>query len=224
MVHDHAQNQDDWRKRWREERLGFHQEEVNQNLQAFMDQVAPGPSSRVLVPLAGKTKDIPWLASRGYSVVSVELVESAVEAMFTENGLPFARTELEAFVRFEAENIVAYAGDYFRLTREHVGDIQWVFDRASYIALPEPLRVEYATHLRELMPPDARSLLVTIAYDQPSMTGPPYSCSHHDVRSRFARGFSVEHLETKEALPVGHPFRQRGLTWLEETIWRVTRT
>ena len=72
---------DFWRQSWSEGRTGFHQADYNRHLVAYAERM---PKGRVLVPLAGKTRDIAFLTQSGYEVVAVELVPSAVEAFFEE--------------------------------------------------------------------------------------------------------------------------------------------
>ena len=69
------------------QRLGFHQAEVTPLLQAHWDAVGAPEGCTVFVPLAGKSIDMVWLASRGHRVLGVELSPLAVEQFFAEHGL-----------------------------------------------------------------------------------------------------------------------------------------
>ena len=60
-----------WHERWEEGRIGFHLPEVNAHLDRFVSQL---PAGRVLVPLAGKSPDLWFLAERGFAPTGVELV------------------------------------------------------------------------------------------------------------------------------------------------------
>ena len=49
---------DFWQERWREGRIGFHQEQVTPLLEQYWDAAGVAPGARVFVPLAGKTRDM----------------------------------------------------------------------------------------------------------------------------------------------------------------------
>ncbi len=65
---------DFWKARWQQENIGFHQEKINPHLITHANSMPLGPDARVLVPLAGKTRDMHWLSSRHRQVLGVELV------------------------------------------------------------------------------------------------------------------------------------------------------
>ena len=80
-----------WAERCQEGQVGLHQIDVHQDLVTqAADWLAGGPKV-VLVPLCGKSVDLPWLAAQGHSVIGVELIETAVEALFSTFG-PGAET------------------------------------------------------------------------------------------------------------------------------------
>ena len=78
---------DFWRQRWREGRIGFHQERVTPLLEQYWDSVGVPAGGRVFVPLSGKSLDMAWLAARGHRVLGVELSPVAVRQFFDESGL-----------------------------------------------------------------------------------------------------------------------------------------
>ncbi len=77
-------NAEFWHSRWQEKRIGFNQSAVNPLLINYFKQLNLPAGSLVFVPLCGKSIDMAWLAAQGYDVVGVELVETAVQAFFTE--------------------------------------------------------------------------------------------------------------------------------------------
>ncbi|HZV22956.1 MAG TPA: thiopurine S-methyltransferase, partial [Luteimonas sp.] len=76
-----------WQQRWREGRIGFHQECVTPLLEQHWDAVGAPAGGRVFVPLCGKSLDMAWLAARGHRVLGVELSPIAVRQFFEESGL-----------------------------------------------------------------------------------------------------------------------------------------
>jgi thiopurine S-methyltransferase len=173
-----------WKTAWTEGRINFHEGTPN----AFLTQFAAklGGTS-VLVPLCGKTDDLAYLASRGHQVVGIELVEDAVRAFFDEHQLVPVIEAGAVLTRFIAGSITIIAGDFFAVTREDVGAIDAIYDRAALIALPADLRPRYLSHLRSLVPPATSGLLVTLEYPQDQLTGPPFSLSDLEVHASYTR-------------------------------------
>ena len=67
----------DWLDRWREGNIGWHQNEGNKGLQQYWPKLPN--SSRVLVPLCGKTVDMAWLNRKGMDVTGVEISATAAK-------------------------------------------------------------------------------------------------------------------------------------------------
>lgn len=201
-----------WHARWREGRIGFHEGKPNRMLERYAGLLAG--RARVLVPLCGKADDLAFLASAGHEVVGVELVESAVRDFFVERGLTPSVREVGPFRAYSAGRVTLYAGDFFAATRELLGPLDALYDRAALIALPEPMRRAYAEALRGLMPAGALGLLVTIDYAEGGMEGPPFSIPEAHLRELYA-GITVEPLETVNAVDARlASIRGRECTWL----------
>jgi thiopurine S-methyltransferase len=80
-----------WRERWRTGQIGFHQSAVDSRLTRHWADLALAGSSRVFVPLCGKSLDLEWLRERGYFVAGVELSAVALESFCVERGIPAKR-------------------------------------------------------------------------------------------------------------------------------------
>lgn len=175
---------DFWHSRWSAGQIGFHEGEVNQHLAEHSG--ALGSGKRVLVPLCGKAEDLTYLVAYGHQVVGVELVESAVIAFFEEHGAKAKVEQAGAFKKYSAQGITIFVGDFFATTRELLGPVDALYDRAAIIALPEAMRVAYAKHVRTLMPAGAPGLIVTVEYPQDQMSGPPFSVPEAELRGHYA--------------------------------------
>jgi thiopurine S-methyltransferase len=198
-----------WLERWQRNEIGFHQPAPHKGLARHWATLGLAPGSRVFVPLAGKSLDMIWLAAQGHEVVGIELAAEAVRAFAAENG-PVARVDLRQ-------------GDLFGLDPAALGPIDAVFDRASLVALPPPLRRRYAAKLAELSPPGTRTLLVTMEYDQSRMNGPPHAVHEHEVQALFGATHEIALLERDGALEDFPRFAQRGVEALSEAYFRLTR-
>ncbi len=177
---------DFWAQRWKEGRIGFHEGRTNTFLERHVDRLGPAPK-RVLVPLCGKTEDMAFLASRGHEVVGVEVVEDAVKAFFDEHGLEPSVRELDHGVRaYASGRVTLLAGSVFDCHHEHVGPVDALYDRAALVALPADVRPRYVAHLRALLAPGSKGLLVTFDYDQSKVEPPPFAVSEEEVRRHYA--------------------------------------
>jgi thiopurine S-methyltransferase len=203
---------EDWLARWRDGRIAFHEGRPNQLLERHAAQLAG--CRRVLVPLCGKTEDLAFLAARGHDVIGIELAEQAVRAFFVEHGLAPSIATRGPFTAYQAGDpvgddasdgrdgarrpgsITLLAGDLFAATRDLLGPIDAVYDRAALIALPAELRTRYVALLRALVPAGAPSLVVTLEYDQGAMTGPPFAVLESELRTLYA-GAAIELLEER---------------------------
>lgn len=212
-----------WHERWERAEIGFHKQEINVHLQQFWHRLEPRAGQRVFVPLCGKSLDLLWLAGEGHPVTGVELSPVAVEAFFQENDLRPRRWREGAFEIWEVDEIRVLLGDFFALEPRHVADCAGVYDRASLIALPPAMRERYVRHLDAILPPGMRVLLVTMEYDQSVMAGPPFAVGEAEVRALYEATHEVELLYTRDALAEESRWRDRGLTWLQEKVYRLAR-
>jgi thiopurine S-methyltransferase len=210
----------DWDARWRDGRIGWHQSKVTGALEEYGAQVLGSDPGRVLVPLCGKTLDLVFLAENAEAVVGVEYVEQAVQEFFDEQGLS-PDVDGGPPIRYSAENYLLFASDIFLIDAENTGVIDAVFDRAALVALEPDVRIEYAAHLRSILPGGARILLVTFDYDQRTMNGPPFAVSDPEVTELFGEGFEIEHLRTRDVLD--DQFRKRGLATMTESTFSLTK-
>lgn len=171
--------------------------------------------------MCGKSIDLWWLRQHGHEVLGVELSELAVRAFFEEAGQQPAVISHNSFVRYEADGIALWCGDFFALTPMEVAGCFAVYDRASLIALPPELRQDYVRHLCELFPGGTRTLLVTLDYDQREMNGPPFALSDDEVHRLYVGRATVELLESRDVLPENERLRQRGISRLHENAYFI---
>jgi thiopurine S-methyltransferase len=186
-----------WQARWSEGRIGFHEGRPNALLERHVGALSG--VRRVLVPLCGKAVDLAFLASRGFEVVGVELVEAAVAAFFAERGLVPTVERVGSLVRYRHDAVELLAGDFFDVTRDHAGRCDGCYDRAALIALPSEMRRRYVAHLRGLLDPGARGLVITVDYPQERMEGPPFAVPEAELLAHY-RGAHVERLEEVRAV------------------------
>ena len=217
-------HEDFWQQRWARNEIGFHLSEVSPYLQQFWPALNVPVGAQVLVPLCGKSVDMAWLAQQGYRVLGVELAQTAVEAFFSEQGLLAEIDQFGAFRRYRSGAIEVLCGDFFSLTAADLLECRALYDRAALIALPAPLRERYAAHLAAVLPSGCAGLLVTLDYPQEQMPGPPFAVGEVEIRQLLgAPQWSVQLLEARDVLGENWKFLQRGLSLLDERVYRLQR-
>lgn len=212
-----------WHARWQANEIGFHQDGINTHLQRYWPTLDVPAGGLVFVPLCGKSRDLLWLASRGHRVLGVEISPIAAAAIFAENALHVEPVEQDRFILRRTGEITLLQGNYFDVRAPDLPEVTAVYDRASLIALPPALRARYAAHMAALLPGGVPVLLVTLDYPQREMDGPPFAVAASEVERLFAANFHIEPLEALDILAENPRFRARGLSALQEQVYRLTR-
>jgi thiopurine S-methyltransferase len=229
---------DFWNEKWEKGETGFHQTVLNPYLGYYYGEKGASPEQReklkVFVPLCGKSLDIYWLSRNGYAVIGVECSEIAVRGFFEDHGLTYQTVTCDNHIKYvyrgsrddatpKESSVEILLGDFFTLNKPDLVGITDVFDRASLIALPQETRARYVQKMAELQQTGARSLLVTLTYNQNEMDGPPFSVSEEEVHKLYGSEFKIEKLAEREVLEDEPKFQGRGLTALTETAYKLTR-
>lgn len=188
---------DFWHQRWQENQIGFHERNGNALLAKYFDRLSLARGDRVFVPLCGKSNDIGWLAAQGCRVVGIELSQTAVEAFFAENGLEAEVSRAGALTCYASGPIELFAGDFFKLSKETLGAVDAVYDRAALVAMPDSMRAAYADHLTRVTG-CAPQLLIAFDYDQTQMEGPPFSVPEATIGELYGRLYNREQLASLE--------------------------
>ena len=212
-----------WHERWQRREIGFHQQRIHSQLLRFWPKLGLAQETAVFVPLAGKSRDMVWLATQGHRVIGVELSDVAVREFFDEGGQVPRRTRAGAFEISSAGPFELYCGDFFEFDSDVLKDVVAVYDRAALIALPPGMRAYYAETLARIMPREAIILLIAIDYPEGEITGPPFSVSRDEVHRLYGDAFEIEELETRDGLAESENLRKRGVTRLEETVYLLRR-
>ncbi len=210
-----------WLERWQRKEIGFHQDEINAHLQEYWGGLQLPAGGEVFVPLCGKSRDMLWLRAQGHRVLGVELSPLAVEDFFLENELKPQVRSHGAFDSWSCDGVTLLCGDFFELTADDLKHVTGIYDRASLVALPPEMRAQYAGHLQRILPEHAPMLLVTMDYAQAEMSGPPFAVGATEVRELYAAHYGIEPLYTHDVLAENPRFRERGVTRLDEVVYRL---
>lgn len=171
---------DFWSKVWEEGVIRFHQMSYNPVMMSyFQDKVLQ--DKHILVPLAGKTKDINYFLEKGAKVSAVEFCEKAIREYFLENKLDF--TEENGV--YKAGSLTFYKRDFFEFHSQEVFD--YVYDRASVVVFNEEKRKDYYDHLCLFIKEGTELLIFTIDHTGPADYGPPHKISEGELSFEFQK-------------------------------------
>ena len=214
---------DFWRERWQKNEIGFHSADVQPALVTYWPELGITKDATVFVPLAGKSLDMAWLVDQGHRVIGVELSEIAIDAFFAERGVT-PKVELrDGFTIKSHGAITMWCGDIFALNHEALPPLGAIYDRAALIALPPDLQPRYAEKLGQLMPGGTTGLLVGLDYDPAEMQGPPFATSGQRVKDLLSGAFDLSVLDIRDGPPKSDNLKTRGVTRLQETVYRLER-
>ncbi len=212
-----------WYERWERHEIGFHQQQIHAQLRKIWPTLRLPQESAVFVPLAGKSRDMVWLATQGHRVIGVELSDVAVREFFEEGGQVPKRSRSGAFDLSSAGPFELYCGDFFDFPAETLKDIVAVYDRAALIALPPGMRAHYVETLARIIPQNAIILLIAIDYPQDEITGPPFAVATDEVYRLYGQSFDIEVLDVRDGLAASDNLKKRGVTKHEEVAYLLRR-
>jgi thiopurine S-methyltransferase len=204
-----------WHRRWEKQEIGFHEGKPNSFLANYFHELSLPKGRRIFVPLCGKTLDIAWLLSKGYRVAGAELSQLAIEQLFMDLGLQPEISEVGELNQWSAKDIDIFVGNIFVLSRNVLGSVDGVYDRAALVALPESMRARYTVHLMDIAH-HAPQLLITYEYDQGVMDGPPFSVTQEEVRRHYGGQYELTLLASTDVAG-----GLKGKCPAKEHVWRL---
>lgn len=212
-----------WLDLWRNGHTGFHRDAPMPLLVEHWHSLELTAHSRVLVPLAGKSLDMLWLADQGHRVLGVELSPLAVQQFLDDHGLKADVRESEQGIHYVAGDIEIIQGDIFALSDATLAACDAIYDRAAMIALPSDMRERYAHQIYGRLPAHCRGLLIALDYPQSEMSGPPFSVTRETVDNILLPSWRIKELERVNAPDPESHFREAGLSSLLTTVYRLNR-
>ena len=208
-----------WQEAWDNRNIGFHQGEYNPLMVShFKDRDIKDKT--ILIPLAGKTKDVLYFLEKGAKVIAVEVVSSAVEEFFKESELEYDKREAQDITTYTSKNLTFYNADFFKAQSYINKDIDYVYDRASNVALPLELRKNYYSTIKELVNRDTQFLIITFSHDGPKDFGPPFFVPFNEIEESYKEmGFNLKKKETTQNNSIEGRFKEAGMSYMNRIIW-----
>ena len=207
-----------WHNRWSRQQTGWHKSEFNDLLIKYWPTINAHTNCEVVVPLCGKSLDMVWLAKQGHSVTGLEMVEQAVKTFFSENELEYNTIENSTYKIHSSEPYTIIQGNIFDIEAGLLKADAW-YDRAAMIAIEPSDRKAYVEQIRNQTNAGAAGLLITFAYPQEQMEGPPFALHDTHVYDLFSEGFEVECLEKIQL----EDDKDRGLSNVTSTVFKIIR-
>lgn len=205
---------DKWKKRWQDNRIGWHEDQGNSALKKFWHP--QNKKCSVLVPFCGKSKDLLWLANQGHNVIGVEISDIAINAFFGENNLKYEKETNNGFDSYIAKNasIAIYCGDYFKF---NICGLDALYDRGSLVAVEPSMRLKYIEHTKSLLHKLAYRFIISLDYEEGYVQGPPHPLKAAEVLSFWS---DLKEVSSYNDIANSSPrFKKSGLTELIESIW-----
>lgn len=209
-----------WHKCWQRNTVGFHQHQVHPFLiEHFAAKCLPS-DQHIFVPLCGKTLDMAYLA-QFMRVTGNELSNIACLDFFDENNIEYQQQIIGDFTQYACSQLSLLQGDFFQLTNDIVGSVDWIYDRAALIALPRQMQQRYVKHLKQFFSPQTRLFLITLEFPQQQLEGPPFSITANDVQMLFS-GFKITSVATHELMDKQFAQRRFDVDYLREKLYVIT--
>lgn len=206
-----------WQQKWENNEIAFHGSEPHPLLVKNFNKLSSEKVERVFIPLCGKTLDISWFLSNGYSIVGVELSQKAIEQLFQELGIIPKISKVANFDHYHAKNIDIFVGDFFELSKAILGNVDIIYDRAALVALPDTLRHKYTSHLTNITNKTPQ-LLICYEYDQKMMEGPPFSITSNEVHLHYQDHYQLHLVES-----INMPQGLKGSCAAKENVWLLKK-
>jgi len=209
----------DWHSRWKSNKIGWHADQVNQNLIEYFSKLNLVDGDKIFVPLCGKSVDMLYLLQRGLKVVGVEMSEIAAKQFFSDNKLEYSVSKVDDLILYEGDGIQIFCGDFFTLKAKHLVGVKAVYDRASLIALDKALRQKYVNHLNDIISKDVRVLLLTLNYPKHQRVDPPFAVSKSEVNSLYGGSFQCQELQNISDIENEPMFLLQGVDFVEKAVY-----
>lgn len=200
-----------WQEGWDKGFTGFHQSEYNQAMIDYFKDIDLKDKT-VLIPLCGKSLDMIYLAGQGAKVIGVEVVKDPVEQFFQENKVNFDLGD-NVYTSKDGK-IEIHNKDFFKI--EDLGRIDYLYDRASNVALPMCMREEkYYPTIKRLIQEETKTLLITMDHDGSRDFGPPYAINKEETKEHYPSLKLISEVSSKAM----ERFQEEGIKKVRRYIW-----
>jgi len=210
-----------WLDKWQKSDIAFHEQNINAALIAYINELNLKPGDNIFVPLCGKTKDMLWLAEKGFHVIGVELSPIACNDFFAELNITPNVKKQSMFTKYQYDNIELLCGDLFNLTSADLPLIHAVYDCKALIALPSDLRKKYIDHIVNCVGIKIRILLLT-RESNCQVKPPPFPVSKAEVGLLYGLYFDVRLLKCMSITDIPERLVKKGYSEMTESVYLIS--
>lgn len=209
-----------WLDKWQQNDIAFHEQTINADLITYLNALNLKLGDAIFVPLCGKTKDMLWLAEKGFHVIGVELSPVACNDFFAELNVTPHITKQTAFTKFQYKNIELLCGNLFNLTNRDLPTIHAVYDCKALIALPPDLRKKYLDHIIACVGTNISILLLT-RETHCQVQPPPFPIHQAEVNLLYGAYFDVQLLKSLSITDIPERLVKKGYTEMTESVYLI---
>lgn len=203
-------NKQYWLSKWQSNQIGFNQPKPHPLLIEYFQTLNLPKQSRIFVPLCGISIDMLWLIEQQYQVVGIEISKVACETFFQDYNLDFTVKQQGEFLIYTGANIELICGDFFKLDKHTLKEVNAIYDRAALIALPPETREKYAHQLLRITPATSKIFLISITYNPKEMNGPPFSVFADEIAKLYKD--TLHQINCKQITNISPHLKDKGLT------------
>ena len=194
-----------WLDKWNDKKIGFHESEPHNLLTQFWSNLKVSNTSKVLVPLCGKSIDMIWLKQCGHAVTGVELSETAILSFFDENQVDAEIQSGDKNNYYVGENLTIWEADIFNLPNIELESYEVIYDRAALVAINPRQRFRYARIFTDNIPSGNFMFLIVLEYDKSLLSGPPFSLAKDDIELLYGKSWDIKEIERQATMVKDHP-------------------
>lgn len=211
-------NNEYWLKKWELGDIAFHEQDITNDLKLYIEKLALNEGDSIFVPLCGKTKDLVWLADKGFHVIGVELSSIACNEFFEELQISPTVTKQNKFIKYQYKNIVILCGNLFDLIKDDLPLVKAIYDCKALIALPTDIRIRYVKHLVSCFGTKIRILLLT-RETTCDVKPPPFPVNKNEVEFLYSPYFSVQQLKHISVSNIPERLLKKGYAEMMESVY-----
>ncbi|KAF2362587.1 TPMT family [Trinorchestia longiramus] len=192
----------DWEKIWAE--YGKEKRpprKVSEPLLRHWQKLVTEEPSKIFLPLCGQSSDLRWLYDKGHSVVGLDGVASALEAIVLQNDdLGFSKaTTVGGTIVYKSSDgrFELHCVDVLEPFVRSLGPFDAVYDYGAYTAIMPSVRQQYVDTVLATLHPRYR-YMVEFCHDVSEGCEGPCVISFMTMKKEFGKGKKLEFLETMD--------------------------
>ncbi len=208
-----------WKEAWDEDRIGFHQSSYNPIMMKTFANIDL-KNKNILIPLAGRSQDIDYFLEREANVYAVEIVEKAIVDYFKITQKSYENESYENYTLYKHKNLKFYSADFFNSPDFIDSEVDYVYDRASNIALPKQLRETYYKTIQKLSNKSTKYFILTYTHDGDKDFGPPFYVPEEEILRAYSdMSVELKSYTLKTTRDIQERFQESGITEMTRVLW-----